>query len=325
MKLMIPMRRGLLLLAALTLAGAAQAQGNFPDKPIRIVVPFAAGGGTDNWARVFATRLSARLGQPVVVENKPGAGTQLGATTVAKAPADGYTLLFTSTTHIQQAALSTNLPYDTVRDFAPIGQLGTTGLVFVVNPQVKANNMKEFIEEAKANKSWSLGTYATASAGDVFSRAFIQDNGLNIPVVAYKGESAAITDVLGGQVQGGIFSIPTVKGLVKEGRLKALGSLSTGRIASLPTVRSLADQGYPRYRSSGVWLSLFAPAATPQPVLAKLTEAAHAITRDAEFQREWADRDLDVAWRAPADFRKEIEADMKTWAELVQSLGIKPQ
>lgn len=323
MKKLSAMRRGLLLLAAMTLVGAARA--DFPDKPIRIVVPFAAGGGTDNWARTFAAKLSTRLGQPVVVENRAGAGTQVGAVAVAKAAADGYTLLFTTSTHIQQAALSASLPYDTVRDFAPIGQLGTTGLVFVVTPQVKANNLKEFIDEAKTAKSWSLGTYATGSAGDVYSRAFIQDHGLNVPVVAYKGESAAITDVLGGQIQGGIFSIPTVKGLVKDGRVKALGSLSTSRIASMPAVRSLAEQGYGRYRSPGVWLGLFAPGATPKPVLARLTETAHAITRDAELQREWAERDLQVEWRGPADFQKDIDADMKTWAELVQSLGIKPQ
>lgn len=316
-------RRGLLLLAALTMAGAAQA--NFPEKTIRIIVPFAAGGGTDNWARAFANKLSARLGQPVIVENRAGAGTQVGAVAVAKAAADGYTLLFTTSTHIQQAALSASLPYDTVRDFAPIGQLGTTGLVLVATPQVKAKNLKEFIDEAKTAKSWSLGTYATGSAGDVYSRAFIQDHGLNVPVVAYKGESAAITDVLGGQIQGGIFSIPTVKGLVKDGRVKALGSLSTGRIASMPEVRSLADQGYGRYRSSGVWLGLFAPSATPKPVLARLTEAANAVTRDADLQREWAERDLQVEWRGPAEFQKDIEADMKTWAEMVQSLGIKPQ
>jgi len=323
MKKLHLVRRGLLLLAALTLVGTAHAE--FPDKPIRIIVPFAAGGGTDNWARTFGNKLSARLGQPVIVENRAGAGTQVGAIAVAKAPADGYTLLFTSSTHIQQAALSANLPYDTVRDFAPVGQLGTTGLVFVVTPQVKANNVKEFIEEAKANKGWSLGTYATGSAGDVYSRALVQDHGLNLPVVAYKGESAAITDVLGGQIQGGIFSIPTVKGLVKDGKIKALGALSTGRIASMPDVHSLADQGYGRYRSSGVWLGLFAPGATPKPVLARLTEAANAITRDAEFQREWAERDLQVDWRGPAEFQKEIDADMKTWAGMVQSLGIKPQ
>jgi len=314
-------RRALLLGAALAAFGA---QAAFPEKPIRIVVPFAAGGGTDVWARLFAMRLSARLGQPVIVDNRPGANTQLGANAVAKAEGDGYTLLFTSGSHIQQPALSTNLPYDVVKDFTPIGQLGTTGLVFVANPQVKATNMKEFLEEAKGRK-WALGTYAGGSTGDVFSQAILKEHGLDIPVVAYKGESLAITDVIGGQVQGGFFSIPSVKGLVKSGKLKALGSLATGHIDSLPGVQTLPQQGMTRYRWPGIWLGLFAPAKLPQPVHQRLTEAARAITQDREFQREWAERDLLVEWRGPADFLQDIRTDMKTWSDLVQLLGIKPQ
>jgi len=314
-------RRSLLALAGCAVITPAYAA--YPDKPVRIIVPFTAGGGADIWARMFATYLAARLGQPVVVENRPGAGTQIGAAAVAHAAADGYTLLFTSATHIQQAALSLKLPYDTVRDFAPIGRLGTTGLVFVVNQQVKASNVREFIEEARTGKPLSLGTYAVGSAGDVFSRALIQDHNLDVPVVAYRGESVAISDVLGGQIHGGIFSIPTVKGFVREGRIKAIGS--SGRIAALPEVQSLQEQGFTRYRWPGVWIGMFAPAATPQPVLQQLAAAAQAVTQEPELQREWAARDLQVAWRNPVDFQKDIIADMATWASLVQSLGIKPQ
>jgi len=233
MNIVTTTRRGILLAAALLSMGA---QAAYPDKPIKIVVPFAAGGGTDVWARTFALRLSAKLGQPVLVDNRPGANTQLGANTVAKAEPDGYTLLFTSGTHIQVPALSVSIPYDVARDFAPIGQLGTTGLVFVVHPSVKANNMNEFIAEAKKSKNWALGTYASGSTGDVFSQSLLKDNGLNLPVVAYKGESAAMTDVIGGQIQGGFFSIPTVKQQVKGSKVKALGSLSTGQIPALQRI-----------------------------------------------------------------------------------------
>jgi len=314
-------RRSIVLAAALAGIGAHA----YPDRPIKIVVPFAAGGGTDVWARTFATRLSARLGQPVIVDNRPGANTQLGANSVAKAEADGYTLLFTSGTHIQVPALSATISYDVVRDFAPIGQLGTTGLVFVVHPQVKANNMAEFIAQAKGARNWALGTYAAGSTGDVFSQSLMKDNGLDIPVIAYKGESTAITDVLGGQIQGGFFSIPTVKQQVKSGKVKALGSLSAGQIPSLPEVKSLPDQGLTRYRWPGIWLGLFAPAKTPQPVLDRLSEAAQAITQEPDFQREWGDRDVVVQWRGAAAFSQDIRTDMKTWSDLVHTLGIKPQ
>ena len=315
--------RRTLLLAATALA-AFGAQAAFPEKPVRIVVPFAPGGGTDVWARLFATRLAAKLGQPVIVDNRPGANTQLGANAVAKAEPDGYTLLFTSGSHIQQPALSTTLPYDVVRDFTPIGQLGTTGLVFVANPQVKASSMKDFLAEARGQK-WALGTYAGGSTGDVFSQAILKENGLDVPVVAYKGESPAITDVIGGQVQGGFFSIPSVKAQVKAGKLKALGSLATGRIASMPDVQTLPEQGMQRYRWPGIWLGLFAPAKLPAAVHDRLVEASRAITQDRDFQREWAERDLLVEWRGPADFAHDIRTDMKTWSDLVQSLGIKPQ
>jgi len=314
-----------LICAAVALAGAGALAAPFPDKPIKLIVPYAAGGGTDVWARLFAVRLSSRLGQPVLVDNRPGANTQLGASMVAKAEPDGYTLLFTSSTHIQVPAISTTVTYDVVRDFAPIGQLGTTGLVFVVNPQVKATNMKEFIAEAKTAPNWSLGTYAAGSTGDVFAQALMKENGLNVPVVSYKGESAAITDVVGGQIQGGFFSIPTVKGMVRADKLRAIGSLASGPIAALPGVKTLPEQGFARYRWPGIWVGLFAPAKTPQAIQDRLSEAALAITQDPDFRREWSERDLDVQWRGPTAFGKDIRTDVKTWADLVQAMGIKPQ
>lgn len=315
-------RRSLLLAALL---GAISASAAFPEKPIKLIVPFAAGGGTDTWARLFATRLSARLGQPVVVDNRPGASTQVAANAVAKGERDGYTLLFTTSTHIQLPALVANMQYDVLRDFAPIGQLGTTGLLFVVHPDVKANTVKEFIAEAKTAPKWALGTYAAGSAGAVFSQSMIKDHGLDMPVAVYKGEAPAISDVAGGQIQGGFFSIPGVKALAKAGKLKAIGNLSTMRSPSFPDVPTLAEQGLPRYRWPGVWLGVFAPAKTPQRILDRLTEASRAIAQDPEFQKEWAERDVVVSWRGPADFQRDIRADMKTWADLVQTLGIKPE
>lgn len=315
-------RRTFLSAALLSAMGASAA---FPDKPIRLIVPFAAGGGTDTWARTYGARLATRLGQTVIVENKPGASTQLGANAVAKAEPDGYTLLFTTSTHIQLPALTLSLPYDVQRDFAPVGQLGVTGLMFVVNPQVKAGDMNEFIKEAKASNNWALGTYAAGSAGAVFSQLMVSEFGLNMPVAIYKGEAPAISDVVGGQIQGGFFSIPSVKSLVAAGKLKAIGNLSTSRTPSFPIVRTLTEQGLERYRWPGVWLGVFAPAQTPAAVLARITDASREIAKDRDFQTDWAERDVVVNWHPPADFQEEIRADMKTWSELIQKLGIKPE
>ena len=315
--------RRALLVAALTLAGNCLAA--FPDKPVKLIVPFPPGGGTDTWARLYATRLSARIGQPVVVENKPGASTQVGANSVAKADPDGYTLLFTTSTHIQLPPLVANMQYDVARDFAPVGQLGTTGLMFVVNPAVKATNIPDFVAEAKAAKGWALGTYASGSAGAVFSQLLVKDYALSMPVAVYKGEAPAITDVVGGQIQGGFFSIPSVKTQTKGGRLRAIGNLSTARSPSFPAVPTLVEQGLGKYKWPGVWLGVFAPAKTPAAVLEQLSEASRAVAQDRDFQKEWENLDVNVAWRGPADFQQDIRADMKTWVDLVQALGIKPE
>ena len=315
-------RRSMLLVAVL---GAGSASAAFPDRPIKLIVPFAAGGGTDTWARLFAARLSATLGKAVIVENRPGASTQVGASVVAKSDPDGYTLLFTTSTHIQLPALTANMSYDVQRDFAPVGQLGTTGLIFVVHPEVKAANMKEFIAQARTSGKWALGTYAAGSAGAVFSQLMVKEQGLNMPVVLYKGEALAITDVVGGQIQGGFFSVPGVKSLAKAGKLRAIGNLSTTRSPSFPEVPTLMEQGMPRYRWPGVWLGVFAPAKTAQPVLDRLAEASRAVAQDPAFKAEWGERDVTVHWRGPADFKDDTRADMKTWAELIQTLGIKPE
>ncbi|GAA5232952.1 tripartite tricarboxylate transporter substrate binding protein [Verticiella sediminum] len=312
-------------LLLLALAGTTVASAAYPERPVRLIVPFAAGGGTDAWARLFAARLGTELGQSVLVENRPGANTQVGATAVANAEPDGYTLLFTTSTHIQIPSLVRTLPYDVINDFAPVAQLGATGLIFAVNPQVKAANMGEFLAEARAAKNWSVGTYAAGSAGAVFSQAILKDEGLDIPVIVYKGEAPAITDVVGGQTQGGFFSVPSVKSLAQAGKLKPIGNLSATRSPSFPNVPTLLEQGFSTYRWPGTWLGVFAPARTPEAVLERLTLATQAVAQNADFRTEWADRDVVVNWRGPEPFRQEILADMKTWDDLVHALDIKPE
>jgi tripartite-type tricarboxylate transporter receptor subunit TctC len=295
----------------------------FPERPIKLVVPFTAGGGTDIWARLYARKLSERLGQPVVVENRPGANTAIGANAVAKSPADGYTLLFTSSTHIQLPALYPNLPYNVINDFSIIGRLGTTGLLFVANPAVNAKNIREFVSKAKASGKFNLGTYAVGSAGAVFGQYLSQTEDLGIPVVPYKGESAAITDLVGGYIQGGFFSVAGVKPFIASGQLNALGTLSRTRSPSFPEVPTLPEQGFSKFDWPGVWLGIFAAANTPKEVLDRITGESKTVLRDPELRKTYLETDVVVDWREPSDFADDIRREMTVWEQLVRSLGVK--
>ena len=310
----------LALFAALTCREVPAA---FPDQPIRLIVPFAAGGGTDLWARLYARKLSARLGQPIVVENRAGANTQIGADAVAKSAPNGYTLLFTSGTHIQLRALYPNLPYNVVRDFAPVGQIGTTGLIFVTTPATGATSMREFAAQAKKSGKYALGTYATGSAGGVFGQLFTEAEGLSSPTTAYKGESPAIVDLLGGNIQGGFFSVASVKAFTQAGKLVALGALSRVRSPSFPNVPTLVEQGYAQFDWPGVWLGVFAPAKTPPEILERLSTESKAVAQDPEVVKAYADTDLIAAWKGPREFSEDIKREMAVWKQLVDKQKVK--
>ena len=313
----------LALPALLALSGHG-ALAAFPDRPLKIIVPFPAGGGTDNWARLFARELGARLGQPIVVENKPGANTRIGAAGVATAAPDGYTLLFTSGTHVQLPALYPDLPYNVREDFAPIGRLGITGLVFVANPSVKAANMREFIDRARQDGKYNFASYAAGSAGAVFGQYMSESERLGMAIVAYKGEAPAITDVIAGVAQAGYFSIPTAKAFVKSGQVVALGVLSAARAASLPEVPTLVEQGMTAYDWPGVWIGVFAPGKTPQPVLDRLAAEMRALAQDPRLQKAYADLDLNLdQYKGPDEFRASIRTEMDLWSGLVTRLKIR--
>lgn len=306
----------------LMFAGGAAAA-DFPTQPIKLVVPFAAGGGTDQWARLYALKLSDKLGVPIMVENRPGANTQIGANAVAKAEPDGHTLLFTSGTHIQLPALYSNLPYAIPDDFAPVGQVGTTGLIFVATPDIKVNNLQEFSAASKKAGDYSLGTYATGSAGDVFGRYFSEVENLRMPTIAYKGESQALIDVVAGRVQGGLFSVASVKPLVEGKKIKAIASLSASRSPSFPDVPTMVEQGYKDFNWPGVWLGVFAPAKTPPAVIERLATASKAVVEDPEVKKAYANTDLIANWKGPESFSHDIKQQMDVWGDLVKRLGVK--
>jgi tripartite-type tricarboxylate transporter receptor subunit TctC len=270
------------LAACLSLGSFAEAA--YPDRPVRIVVPYAAGGAADTVARVVGQRMSQELGQPVVIENRAGADGNIGAELVARSPADGYTVLMGDVGNLTMGpAVRRSVPYDAVRDFAPISQIVSAPNILAVHPSVPAATFKEFIAYAKANPNQltyaSSGTGGSAHlAGELLKSA----TGIEMVHVPYKGASAAITDVLRGDVKS-MFGLSVVLPHVKEGKLRPLATTGLRRTKFLGDVPTIAESGFPGFEATA-WYGLLAPAGTPEPAIAKLHEAASAALKSPEVR-----------------------------------------
>jgi tripartite-type tricarboxylate transporter receptor subunit TctC len=309
-------------LAAL-LATVALAQ-PYPSKPIRIVVPFPAGGTTDVLARAVAQKLTESLGQATVVDNRPGAGGNIGAELVAKSPPDGYTLLMgTVGTHAINPGLYPKMPYDHVKDFSPVILVAGVPNVLVVNPALPFNSVKELIAYAKANP----GKLNFASSGNGTSihlsgELFRTMADVQIMHVPYKGSSPALQDLVGGQVQIMFDNLPSSLALIKAGKLKALAVTSLARAAALPDVPTLAESGLPGFEASS-WFGLLAPAGTPQPVIAKLNADVAKWLASPEAKEKLLAQGAIAAGGTPEDFAKHIAAETAKWQKVVKDSGAK--
>ena len=269
-----------LFLACAGLAGVlatapAAAQGpSWPDHPIRLVVPFAAGGATDVLGRLLAVGLGEKLGQTVVVENKPGASTVIGATQVAKATPDGYTLLLAaSTTLTLNPAIRHNLAYDPVKSFAPLGLVADMSLVLVANPEVPVNSLKDLVAQAKANPDkFSYGSFGSGSSVHFGGEMLKSATGTRMVHVPFNGSAPSLTALAGGQVQVAVDTVVASLPLIKGGKIKPLAVLSAQRLPALPQVPTVAESGYPGFQM-GTWFALMAPAGLPAPVQQKLEKA----------------------------------------------------
>ncbi|MGZ5216913.1 MAG: tripartite tricarboxylate transporter substrate binding protein, partial [Caldimonas sp.] len=268
-----PTLASLLAAGALAAAPAALAQtgaAGFPNKPMKIVVTFSTGGAPDILARLIGDRLTADWGQPVVIDNKPGAGGNTGADFVAKAPADGYTIVVgTVGTHSINGALYAKMPYDMVRDFAPVTLLATTPNLLVINNDVPAKNLKEFIALGKKEGKMTFASSGSGTSIHVSGELFKTMTGIDMTHIPYKGRATAIPDVLGGRVTMMFDNMPSSLPLVKEGKLRALGVTSAQRSAAAPEISTIAEQGLPGFEAVS-WFALFAPAGTPRPIVDKL-------------------------------------------------------
>lgn len=303
-------------------AAGAYAQSDYPNRAVRIVVPFAAGGPADNYARFVGQRLSSELKQSFVVDNKPGGGAVIGTDMVAKAPADGYTLLMMSNTHTVNETLMPNKPFNLMNDFVGIAPVNYSDLMLVVHPSVPARNVAELIALAKASPGKL--NYASSGTGTPYHMAgelFKHMAGINVTHVPYKGSSGARTDVVGGQVQVMFDAVTTMANMAKEGKVRGLATTGTTRsVGDMPTV----SETVPRYEAT-IWLGLMAPKGTPPEVVSKLNAAVRKITSDPAVKTAWAQQGAVPMDMGVAEFTQYLNQDIAKWAEIVKVSGAKPE
>jgi tripartite-type tricarboxylate transporter receptor subunit TctC len=320
-RLSLAMLSSLVMAACLPLA-SAHAQG-FPDKPIKIVVPYSAGGGGDILARMFAEQLRDRLGQPVIVENKPGAGTLIGSEYVAKSPADGYTLLLTTNSLLIAPILNASAAkFDPVKDFAPVVPIGSIAIILVANPSLPANNAAELVSYLKKNPG--KVSFASAGAGGIThlsGELFKMRTGVDMVHVPYKGAAPALTDLMGGQVGLLFDAVITAYPHVKSGKLKAIGMGNATRWAGAPDVPTIAESGVPDFKVSG-WYGVLAPAGTPPKVLERLNAEANAIIKDPEFALKLRDKGLTPMGGSLEQYRATVQEDHATWQKVIKDGNI---
>jgi tripartite-type tricarboxylate transporter receptor subunit TctC len=315
------LRAALALTLALSVSGAlGQA---YPTHPVKVVVPYAVGGSADVYGRFLAAKLSETMGQPFVIENRPGAGAVIGTDAVAKSAPDGYTVLVMSNTHAVNETLIPKKPYELLRDLAPVTGINSQDLLLVAAPGVKANNLRELIALAKSQPGKL--NYASSGPGTPYHMAgelFKHMAGVDIVHVPHKGSDQARTAVLGGQVDIMFDAISTIVGHVNAGKLKALGTTGKARSAVTPNIASVAEAGVPGYEAP-IWLGLMAPAATPKPVLEKLSAEVRKIINSPEVKDNWLKQGAVPIGMTPDEFGKFLRADIAKWGKLVKETGMK--
>lgn len=312
--------RFLVLFLVLLLAGTAQAQ-NYPSRPIRLVLPFAAGGLVDVPGRILAQKLSEALGQPVVVENRAGAGSTIGADNVAKSKPDGYTLMITSTTHVISANLYKQLPYDSLRDFTMVTKLAEGPYVLVVHPSLAAKSVADLVSLAKAQPGRiDYASSGNGSSQHLVAALFCAMSGAPLNHIPYKGSDRATQDIIGGQVKVGFVGTPIALPHVKSGRLRALAVSTVRRSAELPGVPTLAEAGVPGYEAT-IWMGLFAPAGLPREIVARLHGEIGRLLAAPEARAAIAATGLEVSLSTPEEFSVFVRAEHDKWGKVVRETG----
>jgi tripartite-type tricarboxylate transporter receptor subunit TctC len=318
--------RGFLALAfaVLTSLPAAAAE-TYPSRPVKIIVPFGAGGPADVFARVVAQHLSTPLKQPFVVENRPGAGAIIGTTEAAKAEGDGYTLLMMSNTHTTNETLVPKKSYELMRDFVPVAPVNSSHLVLVVHPDVPAKNLAELVALAKAEPGKL--NYASSGIGTPYHMAgelFKAMTGTNIVHVPHRGSGEARNNLIGGHVHLMLDAVTTMAPNVQAGQVRALATTGTERSTVLPEVPTMAEAGVPGYEAT-IWLGILAPKNTPEPIVETLNSAIATAVNAPETRAAWAKQAAVAMTMSPTQFGDYLRADIAKWAKVVAAAGLKPE
>ncbi|MGY4831471.1 tripartite tricarboxylate transporter substrate binding protein [Sphaerotilaceae bacterium SBD11-9] len=320
---MLKRHLALTALAALALAaaGSAQAQAPYPNKPIHIVVTFTTGGAPDILARLIGDKLQTAWGQSVIIDNKPGAGGNTGADSVAKAAPDGYTVVLgTVGTHSINGALYKKMPYDMVKDFAPVTLLATTPNMLVIHPDVPAKTLKEFIALGKKEGKMTFASSGSGTSIHVSGELFKTMTGIDMEHIPYKGRASAIPDLLGARVTMMFDNMPSSLPLVREGKLRALGVTSAQRSAAAPDIPTLAESGLPGFEAVS-WFAMFAPANTPAPIVDKLQAEVSRILKSPEISKKLLEIGLDPVGGTPAELAAYQKSEITKWAKVVKDSG----
>jgi len=310
--------------AAALAATPARAQQDYPNKPIRLVVPFATAGVTDTSARVLADKLSRQLGQQVIVDNRPGASGNIGTQQVAAAAPDGYTLLlgFDGTMVINPFVFP-KIPFDTVRDFVPVTKMGDAALVLVAYPGLQVKNLAELIAYSKANPGkLSFGHSGTGGTTHVAGELLKQRTGLDMTSVPYKSGGQAVADCIGGQVPLAYSAVAGAHAHIKSGRLNGIGVSAAKRVASLPAVPTFIEQGVAGFDVAS-WVGILAPAKTPRPIVDKLNRALALALHDPEVVAKYETLGIDVVANSPEQFGEQIKTDLARWSKVVEQAKIR--
>ncbi len=313
---------GVLGLAAIPPAAAAEP---YPTRPVRLVVPFPPGGTTDIFARTMGERLSRALGQNVVIENRGGAGGNLGSDAVAKAEPDGYTLVMgTVGTHAINQSLYRQMPYDALRDFAPVAFVAGVPNVLVVNPKnVKARLVQEFIAEAKASqKVLNMASSGNGTSIHLSGEMFKQLTGVNLVHVPYRGSGPAVNDLVGGQVDLMFDNLPSSIEQIRAGNLRAIALTSAKRSQALPDVPTIAEGGVPGFEASS-WFGIFAPAKTPREIVERLNSEVRKALAEPDLQKRYAEIGGEIRLYSPDEFRAFVAAELEKWSGVVKASGAK--
>lgn len=308
------------VMQALLMPGAADAQ-DYPTRPVRVIVPFSPGGAVDGPMRLIAQELGKRLGQPVVVENKPGAGATIGTDVVAKAAADGYTLLLASQTNAISATLYAKLPFDPIEDFTPVTLIGREPGVVVVNPSVPARTLQEFVAYVKAHPGEvNYASSGNGSGQHLFAALLASRTGMKMNHVPYRGSGQATTDLLSGVVSMAIPGTAGMVGHIKAGKLRALAVTGAARSPQLPDVPTVMESGVPEFEAY-VWMGLLAPKATPPAIVDRLNRDVVAVLGEDAVKRYMANAGIEIVGSTAADFGRFFRAEKALWAKVIRDTG----